>query len=302
MKQRLSFFGLSEDPFVMSPNVDYFFPSPSHNEALKLLNFFLESGDGFALLTGIPGIGKTTVIRKFLSELPEDWETSIIVSPMLGPNELIKAILTDIGIEAEGSDPAKNLSLLQSHLLDLAKEQKKLLLIIDEAQSLSIEALEQIRLLSNIETKNQKPLQIILSGQSELEKMVKEQIRQLNQRITVRARLRPLDKNQTISYAEFKMVKAGGALEMKRGAKSALYKKSKGIPRLINGIMKIALTIAYSNGRRVIKRSDILDASSAIGIENKSLIKILIFVIFLIMILIIFTVLILHGRRYAPFL
>lgn len=267
MEKKVSFFGLTDEPFRLTIDLDYFFPSESHKMAMELLKFSLKNGDGFALLTGMPGVGKTTVIKRFLQEIPPDWESCVIVSPMLKPNELISAILSDIKLESVGS-ANENLSILQNHLLNLAETDRKLILIIDEAQSLSVDSLEQIRLLSNIETDREKPLQIILSGQEELEKMVKKQIRQLNQRITVRCRLKPLNKVQTNEYIRYRTSKAGGAIFIKSSALRAVYKNSGGIPRVINSIMRMALTVSYSRGDKAIKRSSVADACSALDISG----------------------------------
>ena len=289
MKNKLEFFGLSDEPFRLTPDTNYFYPSLSHKEALKLLAFSLENGDGFALLTGAPGMGKTTLIKKFIENLPDNWQSVVIVSPMLSPDDLIKAVLNDIGIETASSEASKNLILLQDYLLNLAKSNKKLLLIIDEAQSLPIDSLEQIRLLSNIETKDAKPLQIILSGQPELEKMVKNQIRQLNQRITVRCALKPFNKEETDRYIKFRMAKAGGSINITKFAQFKLRRYSRGIPRVINSIMKRSLTIAYSDSRKNIAGSDITSAADSLGLNKKRNLNFLIilvcFVIFMIVLL-----------------
>ena len=234
-------------------------------------------------------MGKTTLIKKFIENLPEGRQSVVIVSPMLSPDDLIKAILNDIGIETASSEASKNLILFQDYLINLSKKNEKLLLIIDEAQSLPLESLEQVRLLSNIETKNAKPLQIILSGQPELEKMVKNQIRQLNQRITIRCALKPFSKEETDRYIKFRTAKAGGSIKITKFAQLKLRRHSKGIPRVINSIMKRALTIAYSNSRKNIMGSDIISSADSLGINQKSRLNFLIilvcFVIFIIVLL-----------------
>ncbi len=267
MERKTAFFGLIDEPFRLTIDLDYFFPSESHKMAMELLRFSLKNGDGFVLLTGMPGVGKTTIIKRFLREIPANWESSVIVSPMLKPDELIGAILSDIQIE-NGNSANENLTILQNHLLKLAQTDRKLILIIDEAQSLSPDSLEQVRLLSNIETDREKPLQIILSGQEELENMVRKQNRQLNQRITIRCRLKPFNKIQTVEYIRYRTSKAGGAILIKNSALKAVYRNSGGIPRVINSIMRMALTIAYSKGNKIIKKSSVADACSAIDIRR----------------------------------
>ncbi len=267
MESKLSFFGLTDEPFRLTPDVEYFYPSSSHQEALELLSFFIKDGDGFALLTGYPGTGKTTLLRKFLESLPKEWEFALIVTPMLSPKELIKSILNDLNIQSKGDDLSENLDIFQEHLLKLARENKKLLLIIDEAQSLPIESLEQIRLLSNIEMKSVKPLQILLVGQPELENMVEKQVRQLNQRITVRAYLMPLSEEETSDYIQYRMAKANGSVSFEKAARSEIFKRTQGIPRLINSIMKRVLFLAYSKKRRTITREDIKNAAESLGLK-----------------------------------
>ncbi len=290
MKDRLPFFGLRDEPFRLTPDIEYFYPSESHKETLELLNYFLKDGDGFFMLIGYPGTGKTTLIRKFLEGLDENFEVALIVTPMLKPIELIKTILNDLGIEPRNSDLSENLRIFQDYLIKLAQDNKKLLLIIDEAQSLPIESLEQIRLLSNIELQDSKPLYIVLSGQPELEKMVKNQIRQLNQRITIRCTLKAFNKQETDEYVNFRAAKAGGSIKMTRYAQSLLHRVSKGIPRNINSIMKRAMIISYSKENKAILYSDIKQAAHSLDIEHKNGLKSLIVVIFFVIILVMFFV------------
>ncbi len=273
MKDKLSFFGLLDEPFRLSPDTEYFYPSKSHKDALELLSYSIKDGDGFVLVVGYPGIGKTTLLRKFLKTIPDRWEFALIVTPMLNPPELIKAVLNDLDIEHNSNDLAKNLNIFQSYLLNLAKNNKKLLLVIDEAQSLPIESLEQIRLLSNIELQNKKPLHIILSGQPELEKMVKNQIRQLNQRITIRCYLYPFTQEETEEYIQYRMAKANGMVPLSKDAKKEIFKRTNGIPRLINSVMKRALAIAYSKNRKEISKLDIEEAADSLNLPFEDIKK-----------------------------
>ncbi len=269
MKQKLSFFGFEDEPFRLTPDADFYYPSSTHEKTIKLLNYFLEDGDGFAMLIGAPGTGKTTLLRKFLEGIPDNWEFALIVTSMLSPSELMRLILTDLGIEGVSQDLAENLKIFQDYVIELAEKGKKLLLIIDEAQSLPVESLEQIRLLSNIEFKDKKPLQIILSGQPELEKMVESQITQLNHRITVRCYLEHLNRKETEEYIMFRMAKANGSVKIEKKALDKLYKVTEGIPRLINSVMKRALVMAYSESRKYITKDDIDKATQSLGLKGK---------------------------------
>ncbi len=270
MKELLEFFELKDEPFRLTPDCDYFFPSSSHSVALKLMEYSLNDPDGFVLLTGSPGMGKTTLIRKLFEKLDEKWETVLIVAPMLKPEELMEAILSDLNLEAS-SNTAKNFQKLQDYLIELARNNKKLLLVIDEAQNLPVETLEQIRLLSNIETSTQKPLQIILSGQPELEQKVKQNIAQLDQRITVRCTLKPLSKDETKDYIKFRFSKANGRVDITKSALEIVYKYSGGIPRLINSIMKRALLMAFSDNSKTIEVKHIKAAVESLGLKKNQI-------------------------------
>ena len=263
MKKEWEFFGFSDEPFKLTPDADYFYPSSSHEEALGLLSFFLKEGDGFAVLIGSPGTGKTTLIRRLLKSIPDNYTFAFIVTPMLSPDQLLKAILEDIGLKSTDNFAA-NLKELQTYLLSLAKDKRKLLLVIDEAQSLPLESLEQIRLLSNIETNDFKPLQILLSGQPELEGIIKNRLSQLNQRITIRCYLKPLNREETEEYIQYRFAKAGGSIPLDKKAKNLIFKISKGIPRLINSVMKRALLMAYAEKRKSITKGDILTAAESL--------------------------------------
>ncbi len=255
MKDYLEFFGLKDDPFKITPDPKYFFLSESHQEALASLKYLLESEEGFAVITGEPGTGKTLTIRKFLEELPEDVVYAYILFPNLSPEELFEAILEDFGIKSEGETKNRLFAKLRDYLIENRRKGLKTLIIIDEAQNLPEESLEELRILSNLETSDIKLLQIILLGQPELEsKLNSEKLRQLNQRITVRAKLKKFTEKETEAYIDFRLSRAGGGnISILPKSYKLVHMYSNGIPRLINVIMERALMSAFVETTHKIK-------------------------------------------------
>lgn len=259
----LEFFGLAKEPFLITPDRDFFYPSRSHLVAWEVISFGLNQGEGFMVLTGEVGAGKTLLLRLLLAELPSRFETALIISPHLAPRELLLAILRDIGLEqpaATGIDQL--LRLLNEHLAELARQEKRLVVIIDEAQNLPAESLEQLRLLSNFESDTCKLVQILLVGQPELRSRLQHRgLRQLWQRITVIEELQPLAQEDITHYVKFRLSQAGGGrLSFTRAALDQAWQYSRGIPRLINKLLNRSLLVAYSRQSTTVTRQIIRDA------------------------------------------
>ncbi len=269
MRDYLEFFGFKDDPFKITPDSSYFFLSEAHQEALSALRYLLETEEGFAVVIGEPGTGKTLTVRKFVEELPENIRYAYILFPNLSPEELFEAILEDLNIKAEGGTKNKLFSLLRDYLIESRSKGEKVLVIIDEAQNLPIETLEELRILSNLETRDTKLLQIILLGQPELEeKLNSSALRQLKQRITVFTKLRNFSEEETRAYTEYRISKAGyGNLRINPKVYKKLYRYSLGIPRVINILMERSLMAAFVEGSREIKPHHIDRSAESIGLR-----------------------------------
>ncbi len=232
-----NYFGFKEKPFKLVPNPDYLFLSKSHEEALAHLNYALSQGDGFVEITGEVGTGKTTLCRAFLENLDDDAVAAYIFNPKLGPRQLIKTINDELGIKSETDNTKDLIDNLNNFLMHQKTLRKKVILLIDEAQNLSKNVLEQLRLLSNLETRKEKLLQIILVGQPELSDILdSHELRQLGQRITLRYHLSPLTLHESIEYIQYRIDIASqkSGLKFDRAAYRPIYKYSQGIPRVIN--------------------------------------------------------------------
>jgi len=243
------FFGFKEKPFKLVPNPEYLFLSKSHEEALAHLTYAISQGDGFVEITGEVGTGKTTLCRVFLENLDASIEAAYIFNPKLDALQLLKAINDEFGIDST-PDTIKDLSdRLNTFLMEKKAAGQKVLVLIDEAQNLSLEVLEQLRLLSNLETTQEKLLQIILVGQPELGDMLSSyQLRQLGQRITISCRLSPLTYEETRDYIRHRIAlashRAGPPFD--KSSYRAIYEYSGGIPRLINIACDRTLLNAFS--------------------------------------------------------
>jgi general secretion pathway protein A len=248
------YFGLKKKPFSIVPDPGYFYMSEGHREALAHLMFVTQSDGGFVLLTGEVGTGKTTVCRRFLQVMPDDTEVAFILNPRLTSDELLASICDEFGIHyPDGTTSVKTLvACINDYLLDLHERGRKAVLIIEEAQNLSSDVLEQVRLLTNLETNHHKLLKMIMLGQPELREMLERpQLRQLSQRITARYHLGSLPKNQIAAYVSYRLEAAGhmrGQLFSPRALKK-LSRLTGGVPRLINAICDRALLGAFVQGK-----------------------------------------------------
>lgn len=245
--QYLSLYGMSTAPFRLSPDPYFFFPSPTHVSAEKILNHAVANGEGFMVLTGQAGLGKTLLLRRLLENFGEDKVPILILSPAVTPVGLLQLLLGEMDVSfASESSHAVLLQLFQDTVLALAKNQRELFIIVDEAQNMPVETLEQLRMLSNLETGQRKLMQILLIGQTELEDVLTDPgLGQLVQRIVIHERLEPLSREQISRYVSFRLNKAGrGDIVLSPGACRKLYRTSRGIPRLINRIMDRTLLLA----------------------------------------------------------
>lgn len=241
------FYSLTCNPFDISPDPYFFFPTPRHNEALALLNYGVIRRKGFVVVTGEVGTGKTLLVRCLLDCLTQHKVAfAYIYNPILTAQNFLEQVLTDLGLSAPSS---KNdaLARLNNFLLTRSRDDLTTALVVDEAQLLSTELLEEIRLLTNLETTRHKLLQIVLSGQPELDrKLDSHQLRQLKQRVGVRCNLLPLDRSEVNGYIHRRLELAGAQKQIFSGeAIETIYLLSKGIPRLINTICENSLMLGY---------------------------------------------------------
>jgi general secretion pathway protein A len=246
----LDFHGFREKPFNLTPDPRFIFLSKNHKESFAHLLYGINNRVGFIALTGEVGSGKTTVLRALLSQLDADQHrTALIFNPCLSPTELLQNINREFGIPTDTSNNSSLLESLNQFLLQQNAEGRTVVLVIDEAQNLEASVLEQIRLISNLETDREKLIQIVLSGQSELLKILeRNEMRQLSQRITVRYHLQPMDFTDTVHYIHHRLEVAGGkgGVVFSTGALKRIYKYSHGLPRLINVACDRALLTGYS--------------------------------------------------------
>jgi general secretion pathway protein A len=247
-----TYFGFKEKPFKLVPNPEYLFLSKSHEEAYAHLSYATRQGDGFVAITGEVGTGKTTLCRAFLNSLDNETETAFIFNPRLNAVQLLQAINTEFGIPAHASNIKDLIDILNIFLLKKKAQQKDVIVLVDEAQSLSPETLEMLRMLSNLETTRNKLLQIILVGQPELADLLETyELRQLGQRINLSCHLFPLNFKETCHYIRHRINIASHrpADLFSSGALKTIYRHTGGIPRKINITCDRALLTAYSLGK-----------------------------------------------------
>ncbi|MCX8118569.1 MAG: AAA family ATPase [Desulfobacterota bacterium] len=233
----LDFYGLKEKPFSLTPDPQFLYLSENHRTAIESLLYGIRQREGFMVVTGDVGTGKTTLCRALIEKLDGRVKTAVIFNSFLTEGELLRAILQDLGFKAIGRTKAERIDALNRYLLDQLSQGHQVLLIIDEAQNLSVPVLEQIRMLSNLETTKEKLLQVILFGQLELDQKLRSpKLKQLNQRIALRQHLLPLDRKETEAYIYQRLAVAGshGGITFSKAALDQIYRYSKGIPRLIN--------------------------------------------------------------------
>ncbi|MEW6067028.1 MAG: XrtA/PEP-CTERM system-associated ATPase [Nitrospirota bacterium] len=251
----ISFFGLKTKPFELTPDPEFLFMSRIHKKALTYLNYGITENSGFILLTGEVGTGKTTLIRSVMKNVKEDIKLARINNTRLTPEQLIYMINEEFGIEAKNTDKAIMLRELTDFLIEQYAKCNRSVLIIDEAQDLTPSLLEEIRLLSNLETDKSKLLQVILVGQPEIRKVLAQpDLRALKQRINISCHIYPLTREETEEYIFYRLEIAGNrnALNFQKGSIDLIYDFSRGIPRLINIICDFVLLSAFFETTREI--------------------------------------------------
>ncbi len=270
------FYGLSERPFAITPNPRFVFLSRRHQDALAHLLYGVGTGGsgGFVQLTGEVGTGKTTLCRLVLEKVPENTRVALILNPMLSPPELLRAICSELGIDVSeaGESMQQLLDRLYRYLLERHGAGERVVLIVDEAQNMSREGLEQIRLLTNLETATDKLLQILLLGQPELrELLARPELRQLAQRITARYHLDPLNRDETAAYVRHRLSVAGAPrCPFSDKALRALYEASGGVPRLINIIADRALLAGFAGEHERIDAGLVRSAAREISGDDRT--------------------------------
>lgn len=264
-----SFFGLKEKPFAITPDPRYLFMSERHAEALAHLMYGVNEAGGFVQLTGDIGTGKTTLVRTMLEKMPQHADVAVILNPRVSPLELLLSICQELGIavsEQAAASVKALVDVLNEKLLAAHARGRRVIVIIDEAQNLSTETLEQVRLLTNLETASAKLLQIILIGQPELRDVLAHSgLKQLAQRITGRYHLAPLSRDESVAYVRHRLKIAGATGEIfSNGALREAHRVTAGVPRLINVVCDRALLGAYTEDQHRIDAATVRRAASEV--------------------------------------
>ncbi|MEE9584059.1 MAG: AAA family ATPase [Candidatus Brocadiales bacterium] len=271
----LEFFGLKEKPYSLTPDPKYFFLSETHKTNLDLALYGIKTREGFIVITGAIGTGKTTMCRMILEKMDRKTHSALILNPFISEDELLESVLHDFGIMVKSTGKRTKqemINQLNQFLLDALKEGENALLIIDEAQNLPLPVLEQIRILSNLETEKEKLLQIILVGQLGLMRLLQSpQLKQLDQRISVKCQLSPLKKEEIPKYIEHRLMIAGskGQINFAPKALALIHEFSLGIPRMINLICDRALLGAYTLQTTDITKEVVVKAVENLKLQRK---------------------------------
>lgn len=270
--QYLTFFNLKEDPFRLTPDPAFYYPSQEHDEILQSLNYAIEQKEGFFLAMGEPGTGKTTTLKVFIESWKDKADIALIMTPRLSPEEFLLAVLEDLGIQHSASGKNEMLKEFRDFLVRSSQQGRRVIIIVDEAQNLPSETIEELRLLSNLETEKEKLLQIVLVGQPELgPRIMSEDMRQLRQRITVRTNLMPLTFGETVDYINYRLIKAGrGNAVFEDAAKKRIHKITAGVPRLINMYASRSMMAAYLEGSRSITKKHVKLTEKHFGISQSA--------------------------------
>lgn len=262
------FFQFKQDPFKRTPDVEFYYETDQHKEALDMLNYLVKSDEPFAVLIGEPGTGKTITLKKFISELPKNVVFAYILFPNLSPEELFQAILEDLDVKVKkGMSKNALFSSLRDFLLEMTGKDKTVVIIIDEAQNLPNETIEELRILSNLETEKNKLLKIILAGQPELEsKLQDESLRQLRQRVTLSAKLNNIGEDDIPDYINSHLYKAGkSAIKVQSGVIRKISQITKGNPRLINTLMERTILASFLDNSHTVTENHLVSAISSLN-------------------------------------
>jgi general secretion pathway protein A len=268
-----TFYGLIRPPFEMTPDPTFLYLGETHREGLATLVYGVRSRKGFVMLTGEVGTGKTTLLHALLAQLDANTDSAYIFNPLLETLDFFRLLFDEFGIEETCTSKAEYLLALNHFLIDRLKDDRTVLLIIDEAQNLSPEMLEEVRLLSNLETSNSKLIQILLVGQPELSEMLdRDALRQLRQRIVLRHELKPFEAGELEFYVEERLRLAGytGKGIFKRSALRELFAVTGGVPRLVNAVCDGALLAGYGRDQAILDVEIIREVANDLHLNRAS--------------------------------
>ena len=266
------YYGLIRAPFEMLPDPSFLYLGEAHREGLATLVYAVNSGKGFVMLTGEVGTGKTTLLHALLGQLDSTTNSAFIFNPRLDPLGFFRMLFEELGVGPACESKAEYLLALNEFLIEKLAANERVLLIVDEAQNLSTEMLEEIRLLSNLETPTSKLIQIMLVGQPELQMLIDQpELRQLRQRIALRHHLRPFNETEVVEYVKDRLSKAGytGRGIFKRRALKELFRITEGTPRLINNICDGALLLGYARQEPSLGVAAIREVAHDLGLVGK---------------------------------
>jgi general secretion pathway protein A len=266
------YYGLIRAPFEMLPDPSFLYLGETHREGLATLVYAVNSGKGFVMLTGEVGTGKTTLLHALLGQLDSKTNSAFIFNPRLDPLGFFRMLFDELGVGPPCESKAEYLLALNEYLIEKLAANERVLLIVDEAQNLSAEMLEEIRLLSNLETPTSKLIQIMLVGQPELQMLIDQpELRQLRQRIALRHHLRPFDEGEVSEYVSDRLSKAGytGRGIFKKRALKELFNVTEGTPRLINNICDGALLLGYARQETSLGADSIREVAHDLGLVAK---------------------------------
>jgi general secretion pathway protein A len=274
------YYGFTEKPISLTPDPKYLYKSSSHASAFELLQYAVRRREGFVVITGDIGTGKTTLCRALLEQLDRKTFTALVLNPFLSEEDLLRLVLQEFGVVSRaevkrgrlaGISKQELIETLNEFLLSLQRIGAQALLIIDEAQNLPLQVLEQIRILSNLETEKEKLLQIVLVGQSNLKDLLRRaELRQLDQRVSIRYDLKPLGAEETAAYVQHRLSVAGGgaAVTFAPKALARVHQFTGGIPRLINLLCDRALLTAYSARTNRVAPADVARAANSLELQR----------------------------------